>query len=63
MQISAAQKEVQSWVLFVRNLTGKDGESVVQAVCGHEAITARKLLTPLDYVMPFKKLHRFQITC
>lgn len=63
MQISRAQNRVQSWVLFVRNLSRERLQSVVHSVCGHKAITARKLLTPLDYVMPFKKLHRFQITC
>lgn len=63
MQILAAENRVHSWVLFIRNLCRERLQSVVHSVCGQKAITARKLLTPSDYVMPFKKLHRFHITC
>lgn len=63
MQIPVAGNRVHSWVLFVRNLCRERLQNVVHSVCGQKAITARKLLTPSDYVMPFKKLHRFHITC
>lgn len=59
MQIPAAaerkKKWVHSWVLFVRNLCRERLQNVVHSVCGQKAITARKLLTPSDYTMSFKK--------
>lgn len=36
--------------------------SAVHSGCGQKAITAERLAPP-DYVMPFKKLHRFHISC
>lgn len=49
------KNRVHSWVLFVRNLCRERLQNVVHSVCGQKAITARKLLTPSDYAMSFKK--------
>ena len=60
-QYSSTELGSVSGLICSKSLQGKIEKCY--SVCGQKAITARKLLTPPDYVMPFKKLHRFRITC